>query len=168
MFAPAPPAGVFVYLTFFYMKNLIICGKANLEKSADEIRTRNSELWMLGTDPRKGADKYFELHGIRVDHENTIYELPDSVYEQGLPVNNSISALLIYAFLSGYKKISLVGCPMNSVQEYIEERPALAFVVGYFAGLGLRLEWDGMPENKSYGFKQKSQSLKGGKEDGTE
>ena len=73
MFAPAPPAGVFVYLTFFYMNKLIICGKANMRKTAAEIREKNSDLWMLGTDPREGADKYFELHGIKVNHENTVY-----------------------------------------------------------------------------------------------
>ena len=137
------------------MKKLIICGKANIELSVDEFKEKNSELWMLGTDPREGADKYFELHGIKVNHENTVYELPDEVYQMGLPVNNSISALLILAFISGYKEISLVGCPMNSVKEYIEERPALAFLVGYFAGLGMKLEWDGMPEDKSYGYKIK-------------
>lgn len=165
MFAPAPPAGVFVYLTFFYMNKLIICGKANMEKTTAEIREKNSDLWMLGTDPREGADKYFELHGIKVNHENTVYQLPDEVYNMGLPVNNSISALLILAFISGYKEVSLVGCPMNSNPEYQEERPALAFVVGYFAGLGMKLEWDGMPENKSYGYKITPES-KGGKENG--
>ena len=142
------------------MKKLIICGKANMEKTVAEIRTKNCELWMLGTDPRKGADKYFELHGIKVEHENTIYELPDSVYEMGLPINNSISALLVYAWISGYKEVSIVGAPMDSKDEYIHERPALAFVVGYIAAQGMKLEWDGMVENSNYGLRKKPAAVK--------
>lgn len=145
---------------FISMKKLIICGKANMEKPAADIRTKNSELWMLGTDPREGADKYFELHGIKVNHENTVYELPDSVYECGLPINNSISALLVHAWQSGYKDIALVGAPMNAKDEYINERPALAFVVGYIAGQGIKLSWDGMVENNNYGFHRKPKAVK--------
>ena len=103
---------------------------------------------------REGADKYFELHGIKVKHENTVYELPDEVYGQGLPINNSVSALLVHAVLLGYTDIALVGCPMNARDEYIQERPALAFVVGYMAAKGIRLSWDGMVENLDYGKKR--------------
>jgi len=109
---------------------------------------------MLGTDNREGADRYFELHGIKVEHENTAYELPDAVYNQGLPINNSISALLVYAVLSGYTNIAIVGAPMNARDEYIQERPALAFLVGYFAAKGIKLSWDGMVENLNYGKKR--------------
>ena len=115
------------------MKDVIICGKANIGIPVEALRKGDAEFWMLGTDEREGADKYFELHGIKVEHENTFYELPDEVYNQGLPVNNSISALLVYAVLSGYTNISIVGAPMNARDEYIRERPALAFLVGYFA-----------------------------------
>ena len=79
------------------MKKLIICGKANMEKSVAEIKEKNSELWMCGTDKRDGADRYFELHGIKVKHENVTTELPAKVYELGLPVNNTICALLVFA-----------------------------------------------------------------------
>ena len=79
------------------MKDVIICGKANIGIPVEALRKGDAEFWMLGTDKREGADKYFELHGIKVEHENTFYELPDEVYNQGLPVNNSISALAIYA-----------------------------------------------------------------------
>ncbi|MCR4627388.1 MAG: hypothetical protein K5640_07035 [Treponema sp.] len=137
------------------MKKLIICGKANIELAVDEFKEKNSELWMLGTDPRNGADKYFELHGIKVNHENTVYELPDEVYEQGLPINNSISALLIHGWLQGYKTIEIIGAPMNARDEYINERPSLAFVVGYIAAQGVKLSWDGMVENTDYGRKKK-------------
>ena len=134
------------------MKRLIICGKANRgETTADDFKAKGTELWMLGTDARKGADRYFELHGIKVEHENVTYELPAKVYETGLPINNSISALLVYAWMQGYTDIAVVGSPMLATVEYQEQRPALAFVVGYLAGLGLKLSWDGMVENNDYG-----------------
>ena len=133
------------------VKKLMISGKANRDQSLDEIREPGRDLWLLGTDTRKGADKYFELHGIKVGHENTVYRLPDEGYEQGLPINNSISALLVYAWMLGYTDIAVVGAPMLATVEYQEQRPALAFVVGYLAGLGLKLSWDGMVENNDYG-----------------
>ena len=136
------------------MKKLIICGKANMEKSVAEIKEKNSELWMCGTDSRTGADRYFELHGIKVNHENVTTELPKEVYELGLPVNNTICALLAYAFLSGYKKVSVVGSPMNATHEYIEQRPALAYVIGYLNASGMTIEWEGIPQTINYGIKQ--------------
>lgn len=137
------------------MKDVIICGKANRGIPVEALRKGDAEFWLLGTDEREGADKYFELHGIKVEHENIFYELPDEVYNQGLPVNNSISALAIYAWMLGAKKISIIGAPMDSTPEYIQERPSLAFVVGYLAGCGIKMEWDGMVENNDYGRKKK-------------
>ena len=136
------------------MRKLYIVGKANRPQTREEFAEPDSEVWMLGTDEREGADKYFELHGIKVEHENTVYELPEEVYNQGLPINNSISALLVFAVLSGFKDIAIVGAPMNARDEYIQERPALAFLVGYFAAKGIRLSWDGMVENLNYGKKR--------------
>ena len=136
------------------MRKLYIVGKANRPQTREEFAEPDSEVWMLGTDEREGADKYFELHGIKVEHENTVYELPEEVYNQGLPINNSISALLVLAVLSGFKDIAIVGAPMNARDEYIQERPALAFLVGYFAAKGIRLSWDGMVENLNYGKKR--------------
>lgn len=136
------------------MRKLYIVGKANSPEAREQFAEPEAEVWMLGTDNREGADKYFELHGITVEHENTIYELPDAVYNQGLPINNSISALLVYAVLSGYTNIAIVGAPMNARDEYIQERPALAFLVGYFAAKGIKLSWDGMVENLNYGKKK--------------
>lgn len=137
------------------MKDVIICGKANIGIPVEALRKGDAEFWMLGTDKREGADKYFELHGIKVEHENTFYELPDEVYDQGLPVNNSISALAIYAWMLGAKKISIIGAPMDSTPEYVQERPSLAFVVGYLAGCGIKMEWDGMVQNNDYGRKKR-------------
>ena len=139
------------------MKRLIICGKANRgETTADDFKAKGTELWMLGTDARKGADRYFELHGIKVEHKNVTYELPAKVYETGLPINNSISALLVYAWLEGYKDIKLVGCQMWAKHEYQEARPTLAYCIGYIAHDGVKVEWDGLPLNKFYGAKDKA------------
>ena len=78
------------------MRKLYIVGKANSPETREQFAEPEAEVWMLGTDDREGADRYFELHGIKVKHENTAYELPDAVYNQGLPINNSICALLVY------------------------------------------------------------------------
>ena len=136
------------------MKKLIICGKANMEKSVAEIKEKNSELWMCGTDKREGADRYFELHGIKVKHENVTTELPAKVYELGLPVNNTICALLVFAYLSGYTKVTVLGAPMNATHEYIEQRPALAYVVGYLNASRMKIEWEGIPQTINYGNKK--------------
>lgn len=136
------------------MKKLIICGKANMEKSVAELKEKNSELWMCGTDSREGADRYFELHGISTNHQNVTRELQKEVYELGLPVNNTICALLVYAFISGYKNVSVIGAPMNANHEYIEQRPALAYVVGYLNASGMNIEWEGVPHTVNYGRKK--------------
>ena len=43
---------------------------------------------------------------------------------------------------------------MDSTPEYIQERPSLAFVVGFLAGQGVKMEWDGMVQNNDYGRKR--------------
>ena len=134
------------------MKRLIICGKANQNIPVKKLRmNKTDEVWLCGTDIREGADLYFEIHGIKVT-----YELPEKVYETGLPINNSISALLVYAWLEGYKDIKLVGCQMWAKHEYQEARPTLAYCIGYIAAHGVKVEWDGLPLNKFYGAKDKA------------
>ena len=48
-----------------------------------------------------------------------------------MPVNNSISALAVYAWLTGYTEIKIKGCAMVAKNEYLEQRPAVAYVVGF-------------------------------------
>jgi len=135
------------------MEKLIICGKADFTK--DEkilLANKDAKVWMLGTDHRKGADMYFELHGIFIEyHDNVIYNLPESVYQQGLPINNSISALLVHAYLLGYKDISVIGAPMDGKGEYMAQRPSMAFIMGFLAGKGVKVYWPYMPRNVDYG-----------------
>lgn len=133
------------------MKDLIIIGKAPINKDISELKKQNNELWLCGTDERKGGDLYFELHNIIVDHSNVIYSLPEEVYTMGLPVNNTISAMLIYAYIKGYKNIKIIGAPMVANDEYIAQRPALAYIIGFFNGKGLNIEWEHLPKNTNYG-----------------
>lgn len=133
------------------MKDLIILGKAPIKYSVSELKTSNNEIWMLGTDARAGGDKYFELHGIPVNHENVIYELPEKIYRLGLPINNSICALLVHAYLLGYKKISVIGAPMDAKNEYLQQKPAVAYICGWLFAKGVTVEWAYGPQNTNYG-----------------
>ena len=134
---------------------LVICGRGNDEKTINEIRELDAVLWLLGTDKRQGADKYFELHDIPCSHPDAVRELPEEVYTQGVPINNSICALLIYAWQTGYTDIIVKGCPMISKPEYLEQRPALAYVVGFLNGKGIKVKWTDEPQNINYGRKDK-------------
>ena len=133
---------------------LLITGCANDQYTTEQIREDGYELWMLGVDKRDGADRYFELHGIEGHHPKATRELPEAVYEQGLPINNSISALVVYAWLEGYTEIKIIGSPMEARSEYIQQRPALAYVVGFLNGKGIKVDWVDGPKNINYGRKQ--------------
>lgn len=136
-------------------KKVIICGRSNRARPTEEVREEGWELWYLGTETRDGGDKYFELHDIPCRHQGAIRELPDEVYTQGMPVNNSISALAVYAWLTGYTEIKIKGCAMVAKNEYLEQRPAVAYVVGFLNGKGIKCEWTDGPENINYGRKTK-------------
>lgn len=136
------------------MKSLCICGTEPLGFSVEELHQKGFEIWMLGVDPREGADKYFELHGIASTHE-CIRELQDSIYEFGLPINNSISALIIHAYLLGYKEIHVLGSPMRGQEEYEQQRPALGFICGWVSAKGVFCDWVDIPRNLDYGRKKK-------------
>lgn len=142
---------------FFYgvsMKDLIIIAKGPAKFKPINLKTEDNEIWMLGTDPRAGGDFYFELHNIKItNHQNVIYEVPDVIYELGLPINNSISALLVYAYILGFKNVELLCCPMDGAGEYESQRPALAYVIGYLNGRGMNIKWPDLPKNKDYGRK---------------
>ncbi len=131
-----------------------------MEIPVENIREKNSEVWMCGTDTREGADWYFELHGLKVKHENVLYELPESVYRTQLPINNTICAMLVCAWIKGFTEVSVVGAPMNAKHEYIEQRAALAYVIGYLNASGMEISWEGVSETLNYGKKQKSENYK--------
>lgn len=137
-----------------HRSKLIICGCGNDEIPTAQVREDGHELWYLGVDRRDGADRYFELHGIEGRHPEATRELPAAVYEQELPINNSICALLVYAWLQGYTDIKIKGSPMIAKREYIEQRPALAYVVGFLNGRGIQVDWVDGPKNINYGRKR--------------
>lgn len=118
-------------------KKVIICGRSNREQTSDQVREEGWELWYLGTEEREGGDRYYELHDIPCRHAGAIRTLPERVYEQGLPVNNSICALMVYAWLEGYTEIKVKGCAMIAKTEYIEQRPAVGYVAGFLNGKGI-------------------------------
>lgn len=137
-------------------KKVIICARGNDEIPTDQVREDGYELWMLGTDPRQGADKYWELHDLSTRYDDVaIRALPDEVYQQGLPINNSVAALMVYAWLTGYTEIKVKGCAMIAKTEYIQQRPAVAYVAGFLNGKGIRCEWLDGPKNEDYGRKTK-------------
>jgi hypothetical protein len=134
-------------------KKVVISGRSNDEIPAEEIREEGWELWLLGTDPRDGADRYYELHEIPCKHEGAIRELPDEVYQMGLPINNSISALMVHAWQTGYTHIKVKGCAMIARSEYLQQRPAVAYVEGWIKSKGIDIEWTDGPVNIDYGRK---------------
>ena len=140
------------------MKKLIICGKGNDHIPLNEIAEEGAEIWLHGTDRRDGADWYFELHGIDTGRENTVYEIPETVYGTGLPINNTICAMLVCAWLSGYQEIRLCGAPLEATNEYQDQKPAVAFIVGFLKGKGLKITWDEGPQDKGYGRKHDTSS----------
>ena len=136
-------------------KKVVICGRSNRTVPTEEVREEGYELWYLGTETRDGGDKYYELHDISCRHEGAIRKLPDEVYRQGLPINNSVTALMVYAWLEGYTDIIVKGNAMVAQVEYLEQRPAVAYVVGWLNGKGIHVEWTDGPKNINYGRKTK-------------
>lgn len=134
-------------------KKVVICGRSNRTVPTEEVREEGYELWYLGTETRDGGDKYYELHDIPCRHEGAIRKLPDEVYRQGLPINNSVTALMVYAWLEGYTDIIVKGNAMVAKVEYLEQRPAVAYVVGWLNGKGIHVEWTDGPKNINYGRK---------------
>ena len=128
------------------MNNLIICGKANQNIPVKKLRmNKTDEVWLCGTDIREGADLYFEIHGIKVPHKNVITKFDDEVIynESGISPSNTISGMMIYAWLHGYKNITLLGCPMI-IKEYPQQRITVVQLVHYLNRHGCNVVWEEM------------------------
>ena len=128
------------------MNNLIICGKANQDVPVKKLRmNKTDEVWLCGTDIREGADLYFEIHGIKVPHKNVITKFDDEVIynESGISPSNTISGMMIYAWLHGYKNITLLGCPMI-IKEYPQQRITVVQLVHYLNRHGCNVVWEEM------------------------
>ena len=143
------------------MNNLIISGKANLNIPVSKLRTsQNDEVWLCGTDERKGADLYFEIHGIKVEHKNVIKKFGPEIYQNssGLSPSNTISGMLIYAWQHGYKNITLTGCPMV-IKEYPQQRETVVRLVQYLNKNRLNVVWEDMDMAKANKTQEKADEL---------
>ena len=136
------------------MKKLIIMGLAGDPSPADYP---DCEVWTVGRNHHNGASKYFELHGL--DFYGHKMERPSkSVYDFAhtfnLPINNTICYMLVLAHILGYTDIKIVGSPLIAKNEYIKERPAVAYLIGYMSAFGAHIEWLGGIDNIDYGYER--------------
>lgn len=135
------------------MKNLILLGKA-----IDTIaKPPDTEVWTLGTHPYKEADKYYELHGLPTpDETKTVRQFESWVYSEskknGIPLNCTIIGMLILG-AQVFKHIEIIGSPLEANEEYLKQRTALAYAVGFYRGRGVDVVWHELPENEEYGKK---------------
>lgn len=135
--------------------NLIILGKGNIKEDI-RYNTAVTKVWTVGTSEYPDADLYFEFHDIPVNHPQgkVITQVPEMLSQSDLPLNNSICIMLAMAVCFGeFDTIRIAGCPMNTKEEYIEQRTALAYMVGYYRGKGYKIIWDDLPENTHYGLR---------------
>lgn len=137
---------------------IAVCGRAKPCRTPDELRQAGfDEVWTVGVAKENGYDRYYELHGMETTHdESEVVRIPHNpVYqyarENALPINNSISVMLLDAYLSGATKLLVEGCPMCSTYEYREQKPAMAMVIGFLKGKGIETEWSEGPDSTDYG-----------------
>ena len=131
-------------IDFSNVNNLIICGKANQDIPVEKLRkNKTDEVWLCGTDRRKGADLYFEIHGIKVPHKNVVTKFEENIYnnKSGLSPSNTISGMMLYAWLHGYTHITLLGCPMM-INEYVQHRETVERLMDYLNTHGLTVIWE--------------------------
>lgn len=142
------------------VKEVVILGKgpqwSEEFKSYCQTHSENDyEVWTVGTHPFPRASRYYEFHGLSYEASpmrKYIRESPSEVYTIGVPVNNSITAIMLIAYLEGIKSFTILGCPMDTRTEYIAQKPALAECVGFLRGKGLNIVWSDEPKNEKYGF----------------
>ena len=141
------------------MKKLIILGKAPVKGKQGidaKVDFPDCEVWTVGTHKIEHADRYYEFHGLTISADRPVFrDVNDSVkcLSLLLPVNNSISAMLLEAYFEGCKDIEILGSPMIAKDEYQKQKPALAMCIGYCIGNSkgtVRISWDGAPENVKY------------------
>lgn len=136
--------------------SLVILGKGPVV-GKDSLDARDDwpgfEVWTVGTHRIENAGRYYEFHGLEFRGHKMVHEVCPEVDRMSdeLPINNSISAMLLEAYFEGYTDITLAGCPMSIQAEYIEQKPALAMCVGWLRAKGTRVVWlDEMPHGLYY------------------
>lgn len=116
-------------------------------------------VWTVGTAEIDDADRYFEFHGLEYRNREMTRTLSKDVshFAMFLPLNNSVCAMLVQAYLEGYKDITIAGCPMKTCAEYIEQARAVAMCVGFFNGMTyanplkkIKVTWLEGPKKENY------------------
>lgn len=142
---------------------IAIVGLAQPHPTGKELKARGYTVWTLGRNSDPDCDRYYELHGLPTCHDEKQVrrELHTVIYglceKEGLPLNCSACGMALETLLEeNVEEVYITGCPQDSQEEYIRERPALAMVVGYLKGVrgGQKIFWENAPENLKYG-KQK-------------
>jgi hypothetical protein len=142
---------------------IAIVGLAIPHPTGKELKKKGYTVWTLGRNADPDCDRYYELHGLQTKHPEKLVRrnLHSVVYgmceKEGLPLNCSACGMALETLLEkDVEEVLITGCPQDSQEEYIKERPALAMVVGYLKGVrgGQKIFWENAPENLKYG-KQK-------------
>lgn len=143
-------------------KTLVILGNAPTTYDFD-IAT---ELWVLGTIKSpiiNIADRVFEFHNLPVPDESKRWDFRkisvDTMRTRGFPLHNSICYMVAQALLEErHKEILVLGAPCKAKEEYLKERPSLAWLIGYAKGRGITVFWEG-------GLELTRTYMNGGKDD---
>lgn len=138
------------------MNKLVILGKGYRKTSLSEIKKQGYEIWTVGTfdDPEENlVDKFFEWHGLNYKNRKMYRDYPEYLKNSKLPLNNSICNMLVIAYHEGYQDVVILGAPMETKEEYIIEKPAMIYCIGYLNALGMNIHYDQIPTPKHYGEK---------------
>lgn len=132
---------------------LAIIGKAR--QVAKSEQSFYDLVWTMGT-VNIDADMYLCLHGEHSKHPERDWTWADSYlrdvaqYYSRFPIVNSVCVLL--AFLAyevevdknvGITRVDILASPLIATKEMKEEKPAVAFWVGYLRAIGIEVNWEG-------------------------
>ena len=125
---------------------LLICGTARLILPEE---LSGAEVWSVGRTSLLCADRYYELHGLACREPRYDYRrIPVSQIRQlGLPMVNSVCVMLAHAIVENrHTHIHLVATPLRAGGERVDQRPAVAFLVGYAKAQGFQVFWEDGPD----------------------
>jgi hypothetical protein len=126
-------------------RTLVILGNAPTAYTIDA----ECEVWALGTNKViLNSDRWFEFHNLPVPDETKRWDFGkisvDTMRARGFPLHNSVCLMLGQALLEErHKEILVLGAPCKTKEEYIKERPSVAWLVGYAKGRGIAVYWEG-------------------------
>lgn len=142
---------------------LVLLGKARVPgKKGLDARDDwpGNEVWTVGTAKINNADRYYEFHGLDYAGREMTRQLSPDAERLGriIPLNNSISAMLMEAYIEGYRDIRIAGCPMTASDEYVAQARSVAMAVGFLRGMSyargrawqIKVVWDDEPARLDY------------------